>query len=67
MEIILYLRKRCKSLISHGMPMSLLQREDIFTKIIAIKYDVPNNKLEMFDQYKNDIDEFYTKIMEKNA
>ncbi|GEK91678.1 V-type ATP synthase subunit A [Alkalibacterium kapii] len=67
MEIILYLRKRCKSLISHGMPMSLLKREDIFTKIIAIKYDVPNDKLEMFDQYKKDIDKFYTKIMDKNA
>ena len=32
--------------------MSILKEEDIFEKIIAIKYDVPNDKLEMFDDYK---------------
>ncbi|GEK88211.1 V/A-type H+-transporting ATPase subunit A [Alkalibacterium putridalgicola] len=67
MEIILYLRKRCKMLISMGMPMSLLLREDIFSRIIAIKYDVPNDKLDLFDKYKKDIDDFYTKIMDINA
>ena len=35
-----------------GMPMSVLKEDNIFEKIIAIKYDVPNDKLEMFDDYK---------------
>ena len=35
--------------------------------MIAIKYDVPNDKLEMFDDYMKDIDKFYDRIMEKNA
>ena len=36
-------------------------------KIISIKYDVPNNKLSMFDDYKLAIDNFYNKVMEENA
>ena len=29
------------------------------TKIISIKYDVPNDRLEMFDDYMKMIDGFY--------
>ena len=36
-------------------------------KIISIKYDVANNQLDKFDQYKQDIDTFYDNIMEKTA
>ncbi|QNM04431.1 V-type ATP synthase subunit A [Qiania dongpingensis] len=67
METILYLYSRCKSLISMNMPVSILKTEDIFEKIIAIKYDVPNDKLDLFDDYKKAIDQFYDRIMEKNA
>ncbi|WP_027108559.1 V-type ATP synthase subunit A [Lacticigenium naphthae] len=67
MAIILYLREKCRSLIAIGMPMSLLLNEDIFPKIISIKYDVPNDKLELLDNYYEQIDLFYNKIMEKNA
>ncbi|MFR5733940.1 MAG: hypothetical protein ACLUD2_20565 [Clostridium sp.] len=35
-----------------GMPVSVLKEEKIFEKIIAIKYDVPNDRLDMFDDYK---------------
>ena len=67
MEVILYLNSKCKSLVGMGMPMSLLRKEDIFEKVIAIKYDVPNNKLEMMDDYMKAVDNFYNTIMEKNA
>jgi len=50
-----------------GMPMSVLKKHNIFEKIISIKYDVPNNKLSMFDDYKLAIDNFYNKVMEENA
>ena len=49
------------------MPMSIFKSEDIFEKIIAIKYDVPNDKLGMFSDYKIAVDNFYNKIMETNA
>lgn len=67
MEIILYLYKRSRALISMGMPMSVLKEDSIFDRIIAIKYDVPNNKLEMFDDYRKQIDQFYDAVIERNA
>ncbi len=67
METILYLYDKSKALITQGMPMSVLKRENIFEKVIAIKYDVPNDHLEMFDDYRKAIDEFYDRVLEKNA
>ena len=67
MEIILYLYKKCRALIAMGMPMSVLKQENIFEKIIAIKYDVPNDHLEMMDDYKKAIKDFYNTVMEKNG
>ena len=67
METILYLYDRSKALITMGMPMSVLKAENIFEKVIAIKYDVPNDRLDMFDDYKKAIDDFYDRVLEKNA
>ncbi len=67
MEIILYLYGVSKKLISMGMPMRILKEEGIFEQIISIKYDIPNDKLELFDQYKEDIDNFYQHVLDKNA
>lgn len=67
MEVILYLYKKCRALIAMGMPMSVLKQENIFEKIISIKYDVPNNHLEMMDDYKKAIKDFYNTVMEKNG
>lgn len=67
MDIILYLYKTCRKLVAMGMPMSVLKSEGIFEKVISIKYDVPNDNLQLLDLYKVDIDNFYNKIIEKNA
>ncbi len=67
MDVILYLFKTCRKLIAMGMPMSILKSEGIFEKVIAIKYDVPNDNLQLLDMYKLDIDAYYNKIIEKNA
>jgi V/A-type H+-transporting ATPase subunit A len=67
MEIILYLYDTSRKLIAMGMPMRILKEEGIFEHLIAIKYDIPNDHLEMFDDYRRDIDAFYERVMEKNA
>lgn len=67
MEIILHLYKQCRKLIAMNMPMSVLKEENIFERVIAIKYDVPNDNLQLLDQYIVEIDAFYDRIMEKNA
>ena len=50
-----------------GMPVSVLKSEDIFEKIISIKYDVPNDKPEMFEEYRKQVDAFYAAVLKKNA
>ena len=67
MDVILYLYKKSRRLVAMGMPMSVLKAEGIYEKIIAIKYDVPNDNLQLLDLYKRDIDEFYDRVVEKNA
>ena len=67
MDIILYLYKKSRKLVAMGMPMSVLKAEGIYEKVIAIKYDVPNDNLQLLDLYKRDIDEFYDRVVEKNA
>ena len=67
MDIILYLYKKSRSLISMVIPMSVLKEDPIFDKVIAIKYDVPNDNLAMLDDYKKQIDAFYDSVVERNA
>lgn len=67
MQTILYLYTKSKQLIDMNMPMSILKEEDIFEKVISIKYDVANDELKKFEEYKKMIDSFYNRIMAKNA
>ncbi len=66
MDIILYLFQRTKALVTMGQPVSILKKENIFERIISIKYDVPNDHLELLDQYYKDIDAFYERIVANN-
>ena len=59
--------EKSKSLINRGMPVYVLKEDNIFERIISIKYDVPNDQLDRFDQYQKDIDEFYNNVLEKNG
>lgn len=66
MEVILYLYKRSRELINMGMPVSVLKEDDIFEKVISIKYDVPNNRLNMMGDYFKAIDDFYDGVIARN-
>lgn len=67
MDIILYLYERSKQLISLGMPMRILRENKIFEHIISIKYDVANDELDKFDDYRQEVDDFYEQILKTNA
>lgn len=67
METILYLYEKSRALVNRGMPVSVLKEDNIFEKVISMKYDIPNGKPEMFDQYRQDIDRFYDNVLEKNG
>lgn len=67
MDTILYLADRCKELVSLSIPMSILKEKDIFEKVINIKYDVKNNELDRFKDYKIAIDKFYLTVMKEQG
>ena len=67
MDLILYLNTKAKALVTMGMPMSILKESDIFDRIISVEYDVPNDRLDMFDDYRKEVDRFYDEVLEKNA
>lgn len=66
MEIILYLYKRTKDLVELGIPMSVIRQDEIFEKVIAIKYDIGNEELEKFKEYKINIDKFFNAVCDAN-
>ena len=57
MKTILHLYERCKEVIAENIPISQVIQLGLFEKITRIKYDIPNDKPEMFDKYIADIDE----------
>ena len=67
MDLILYLNTKAKALVTMGMPMSILKESNIFDRIISVKYDFPNDRLDMFDDYRKEVDRFYDEVLEKNA
>ncbi|MCI6676532.1 MAG: V-type ATP synthase subunit A [Clostridiales bacterium] len=67
MEVILYLYQKSRTLVALGMPMSILKQSNVFERVINMKYDVPNDKLNLFQIYYNAIDEFYDDVLKRNA
>lgn len=62
MEVILYLYKRGKEVVSAGKPIRLILETGIFDRVVKMKYDVPNNNLDLFDNYYKEIDEAVASI-----
>lgn len=57
MQVIIYLYEKSKELISRAMPISAVSELGLFDLLTRMKYDVPNDKLELFDNYYTTIDE----------
>lgn len=57
MDVILYLYKASKAIVLDGKPMSLVMQTGLFDKVVKMKYDVPNDKIEKLDTYFSMIDE----------
>ena len=56
MNVIIKLYEVSKTIISNGVALSLLiKNTNIFDKLIKIKYEIPNDNLEIFDRYFDEI------------
>ena len=67
MKVILYLNKKARQLISASIPISRIIELGLFDKLASMKYDIPNDKLEMFDDYIKDIDTSIATLLDPNA
>lgn len=52
MKAILLLHSKAKEAIARKVPMSSIIGTGWFEKLIKVKYDIPNNKPQMFDEYE---------------
>lgn len=57
MEIILHLHDETGKLVTEGVPVSAMQTAGLFDKLLKMKYEIPNDKLSMFDEYTKWIDD----------
>ncbi len=63
MKVISYLNRACRAKIEKKIPVSLMLKTGIFETVIKMKFDVPNNKIEMLDDYPSMIDEALDSIL----
>jgi len=66
MKVMLKLYDGAKQLAERGIPLSQLKSTGIFDRLIRIKYDIPNDKLEMFAEYNKDVDDCIIKVLADN-
>lgn len=56
MKTILHLHARAKEVVAQEVPLARIIELGLFDKLTKMKYDIPNSKLEMFDDYIKEID-----------
>ena len=57
MRVILYLHKAAQAIVAASVPLSQILALGLFDKVSRIKYDVPNDHLELLDGYYKEIDD----------
>lgn len=63
MKVILHLEHKARQLILASIPISRISELGLFDKLTKMKYDVPNDKLQMFDDYIAEIDKAFDGIL----
>lgn len=66
MQIMLKLYDGAKQLVERSIPLSQLKATGIFDRLIRIKYDIPNENLEMFDDYNKDVENSIAGVLADN-
>lgn len=63
MKVIDYLYRACKAKVEKHIPVSLITKTGIFETVIKMKFDVPNNNIDLLDSYPEKIDEALNSIL----
>ncbi len=65
MDIILVLYHEAKKALSKGVSMSEIMETGFMEKVIKVKYDIPNDKPEMFEDYRKEITDTFAELDSK--
>lgn len=63
MKTILHLHEVVGTLISRNIPISRVISLGLFDKLTKMKYDIPNDRLDLFENYEKEIDEALSSAM----
>jgi len=62
LRVIDRLYDKAYNCVKNGVPISKAKNDELFYKITTMKYNVSEDKLEMFDELINEIDSFYDSL-----
>ncbi|MDD3429357.1 MAG: V-type ATP synthase subunit A, partial [Oscillospiraceae bacterium] len=65
MDIILYLYDKSQQLLAQGVTVSAIVATGLFEKLVKMKYEIPNNRPQMFKTYYEEIDAAAEKLKEQ--
>ena len=63
MKVLLELYDACRKVVSASIPLTTVMEYGLFDKLVKVKYDVPNDKLELFDSYSAEINSMVSEIL----
>ena len=67
LELIKYLYDRGFTAVKAGVPISVVKNEDLYSKVMKMKYTIPNDDLRGIGRLRAEIETFYDELMEKYA
>ena len=65
MQAILHLYDKAVELVGAGVPVSAMLEQGLFDKLLKVKYEIPNDKPEMFGDYEREMDVLCAGLLEK--
>lgn len=67
MEAIMHLYDRTKELAEAGVPVSAMKEVGLFDKLVKVKYEIPNDKPEMFKTYNAELDRACAQLLQQQT
>ncbi len=65
LELMQYLYHKGKQAVAKGIPISLVKDQELYNKVIKMKYDIPNDDLRGIGRLLTEIDSYYDALMKK--
>ena len=67
LEMIKYLYDRAKEAINLGVPISKAKDEELFSKVMKMKYTIPNEDLRGIGRLRQEVEDYYNQLVEQYA